>query len=170
MASREICRGLWGSVVLVVLAEQSCPAADFIGGLDVRDKAKLLALFQRYADHGYITNRERFKKIADNVYEFKSFQIRVFCFIKGRQAVVTHGAKKKRDDLNPADIERALRIRSQYEASLETATRLGKAGKKNEDFSGTFRCRPETSQAGRTHSRCDRAPLDDYGRKQYFQS
>ena len=117
MASQEICRGLWGTVAMAVLANQECPAGDFLGDLQPQDRAKLFALFNRFAEHGFISNREKFKKIADDLFEFKSFQIRMFCFIRGRQLIVTHGVKKKRDGLNSPDIDRAERIKSQYETS-----------------------------------------------------
>lgn len=125
MSLREICRGRWGSVIMAVLAKQVCPAVDFIAEQKPGDKAKLMALFERYAEYGPIPNREKFKKVADNLFEFKSFQLRMFCYQKGRQLVLTHGVKKKRDDLRPADIERAKRIRNEYEGIQIT---FGKAG------------------------------------------
>jgi Phage derived protein Gp49-like (DUF891) len=127
MGLREISRGQWGVVGLAVLAKNACPAADFIADLEDRDKAKLKALFNRFSEYGLINNREKFKKIADDLFEFKSFQIRIFCYITGRQLVITHGVKKKRDDLNPADIDRARRIRNEYEG-IQSA--LIKAGSK----------------------------------------
>ena len=98
MALREICRGRWGNVVFAVLAKDACPAADFIATLDGMDKAKLKALFQRFSDHGFINNREKFKKVADDLFEFKSFRVRMFCYIRNRQLVITHGVIKKRDE------------------------------------------------------------------------
>jgi hypothetical protein len=125
MALREICRGRWGCVVLAVLAKQACPAAEFIASLDARDKAKIKALFARFSDYGSITNREKFKKIADDLFEFKSFQIRLFCYIKNRQVVITHGVKKKRNDLSPTDIDRARRIRTEYEGIQDALNKVG---------------------------------------------
>jgi len=110
---------------MAVLADRVCPAADFIEGLSAGDKAKLKALFGRFAEHGYITNREKFKKVADDVFEFKSFQIRMFCYLKNRQVVITHGVKKKRDDLSPADIDRVRRFRNEYENSQQAHTKTG---------------------------------------------
>ncbi len=127
MALREICRGRWGSVCLALLAKENCPAADFIADLDDRDKAKLKALFNRFSEYGSITNREKFKKIADNLFEFKSFQIRMFCYIKDRQVVITHGVKKKRNDLSPADLDRARRIRNEYESIQAAVAKAGSA-------------------------------------------
>ena|ERR1017187_305568 len=125
MALREICRGRWGNVVLAVLAKDVCPAAEFIATLDARDKAKLNALFQRFSDHGFITNREKFKKVADDLFEFKSFRVRMFCYIKNRQLVITHGVIKKRDDLKQADIDRGERIRNEYENIQRALTKTG---------------------------------------------
>jgi hypothetical protein len=39
--------------------------------------------------------------------------------------VVTHGVIKKRNDLSPADIDRARRIRNEYEGIQEALTKAG---------------------------------------------
>jgi hypothetical protein len=126
MPLTQVCRGRWGSIVLAECASGDCPAAEFIADLEMSDKAKVKALLQRFADEGKIVNRVKFKKIADDLFEFKSFQIRLFCYITANQVVITHGAKKKRDDLNPADITRAKRIRQEHELIQRAASKIGK--------------------------------------------
>lgn len=117
MSIKEICRGRWGAVVFAALNDGTSPGEDFFSGLDVRDQTKLLALFRLFADTGKIMNREKFKKISSDLFEFKSFQIRMFCFIESGRVVITHGAIKKRDDLNKSDIQRAERIRIECKES-----------------------------------------------------
>jgi Phage derived protein Gp49-like (DUF891) len=119
MSVKTFCRGRWGAVIFATLSDGTCPATEFLDTYGVKEKAKIAVLLQRYADHGYITNREKFKKIAPDLYEFKGHQVRMFCYSEGRSMVVTHGAIKKRDDLNPADLDRARRIRDEYTASQQ---------------------------------------------------
>ena len=126
MSLRQVCRGDWGQVGLIVGPDGRCPAGEFIAALGAGDKAKIQALFQRFANEGKIVNREKFKKIADKVFEFKSFQIRMFCFVEHAQVLVTHGTKKKKDELNPADIKRSIRIRAEYGAPPKGPVKIGK--------------------------------------------
>jgi hypothetical protein len=114
MGVKEFCRGRWGAVVFATAADGTCPAAEFFEQLSASDQTKLITLFKRFADFGKIINREKFKKIGDNLFEFKSFQIRVFCFIERNELILTHGCIKKRDNLGKADTERAERIRSEH--------------------------------------------------------
>jgi len=122
MSIIEICRGRWGAVVFAVLKDGSSPGKDFFSGLDVRDQTKLLALFRLFADSGKIMNREKFKKIDSDLFEFKSFQIRMFCLIESGRVVITHGAIKKRDDLSKSDIQRAERIKIEYKEQSTLTT------------------------------------------------
>jgi len=105
-------------VVFAVCADGSSPAAQFFDRLGSADKAKMLKLYQYLADHGWITNPEKFKKIAGtDFFEFKSFQVRMPCFFApGRLVIVTHGFLKKGDRIPPQELERARRIRQEDEA------------------------------------------------------
>lgn len=106
-------------MIFATVSDGSCPAIDFLESHGIKEKAKLAVLFQRYADHGYITNREKFKKIAPDLCEFKGHQVRMFCYPDGRKMIITHGAIKKRNDLDPADLTRARRIRDEYQTSQQ---------------------------------------------------
>ncbi len=97
------------------------PAETFLAELQVDRRAEyigLLALFQRYADFGVLHNREQFKQLAGTdptLVEFKKGQARVLGFYNGPGVLVlTHGLIKKRDRLDPADIDRAHRIRAEH--------------------------------------------------------
>jgi hypothetical protein len=86
------------------------PARDFCyGELDESDRAKVLALFQRLADTGRITNEEKFKRVeGTELFEFKSFQVRLLGdFRPGHRFVVTHGLRKKKDKHSKTDIDTA---------------------------------------------------------------
>lgn len=114
MALFEFCRGRWGKVVFATQENGTHLAAEFFDGLSAADQVKVSALFKRFADFGEIQNREKFKKIADDLFEFKSGQVRMFCFIERGMVVVTHGCIKKRDNINKAEIKRAERIRAEH--------------------------------------------------------
>lgn len=104
------------TVVYAVRTNGTSPGHDFyLNKLDDGDKAKMNALFVRMADHGTITNEEKFKKITgSDFYEFKSFQIRMPCyFLPGRLLVITHGFKKKSGRISPAEIDTAKRIKQE---------------------------------------------------------
>ena len=72
-------------------------------------------LFERWAEHGRINNKEQFKKLGDRqghgIWQFKRHQLRFLGGLApGRQFVVAHGLRKKQDKHRPADLDRAARI------------------------------------------------------------
>ena len=85
---------------------------DFLEAQSAQDQAKLRALFERLAEVGRISNVEKFKKVSGDIWAFKSFQIRVFCFFASdRRVVLVYGLKKKTDRYSPKEIDRAERLR-----------------------------------------------------------
>lgn len=105
-----LARGGKLTIVCARRANGSSPAREFIESLDMGDQGKLFAMFQRMADVGQISNRQKFKKLDGKIFEFKSYQIRMPCFRDGLQWVITHGFVKKRDRVPPAEIVRANAI------------------------------------------------------------
>ena len=111
--------GDWGTVVWAVDASGAKPALAYFKTLSDEDAAKMQVLFERLAERGRINNTEQFKKLDDlrgrGVWEFKRHQVRFLGgFAPGRQFVVAHGLRKKRDKLRPADLERAARILTEH--------------------------------------------------------
>ena len=111
---RAAARGAWGTVEWAQDSRGQESAFRFFEGLDDADKAKILALFQMLAERGSIQNREKFKSLGQKglgLFEFKSFQLRfIGDFRLGKRFVVAHGVRKKKDDLDPVDIQIAARI------------------------------------------------------------
>ncbi|MGA2774168.1 MAG: type II toxin-antitoxin system RelE/ParE family toxin [Bryobacteraceae bacterium] len=104
------------AIVYAVCLDDKSPGEVFYDGLKDADKAKLNKLFERLGDHGKILNEEKFKKIDDTFFEFKSFQIRMPCFFhRGRLVIITHGFRKKTEKIPPAEIKRAERIKGEDE-------------------------------------------------------
>lgn len=87
------------------------PGAEFFNGLGDIDQGKVLTLFRYLGDIGRISNPEKFGKLQDNIWEFKSFQIRILCsFGSNRTVLITHGFMKKQQKTPPEEIIRAKRI------------------------------------------------------------
>jgi len=98
-------------VAYAVLEDSTSPGQDFYDNLSVGDQAKMNTLFTYLGDHGKISNRHKFKKVKDDLWEFKSHQIRMLCtFSPKRVVIISHGFRKKSDKIPPAEIERAKRI------------------------------------------------------------
>jgi len=104
------------TVVYAVCANGTSPGFVFYRDeLNDTEKAKMLRLFNKMGEHGRIANREQFKQIeGTDLFEFKSFQIRMPCyFLPGGLVVITHGFRKKGDRTPPSEIDRATRIRQE---------------------------------------------------------
>jgi phage-related protein len=105
-----VATGPMRTIEAAVCLDGSSPAHQFLDQLGATDQQKLAALFARMAEHGMITNEEKFKKLEGAIWEFKSSQVRIPCFQDGRVWVLTHGFIKKKQKAPRRDIERAKRI------------------------------------------------------------
>ena len=97
------------------------PAHEFFLDLDVKDRARIQALFERLAELGRIHTSERFKKLETRggvaLWEFKSFQLRfigTYSSVTRREFVVACGLRKKRQHHNTHDLDRAVRILKEH--------------------------------------------------------
>lgn len=70
-----------------------------------------MALFRRYADLGQIWNKQQFNHEGDGIYAFKPGNHRFVCFLRERDAIVTHGYKKQGDKMPRREFARAIEIR-----------------------------------------------------------
>lgn len=111
-------KGAWGTVEWATDSNGAMPAMEVYAGLGAPEKAKILSLFQRLAEFGAISNREKFRQLGEkagakgrNLWEFKDHQRRfIGDFRPGRRFVVAHGiTDKKQNELRKADIEIAVR-------------------------------------------------------------
>ena len=97
--------------------DHSCesPAEAFYDGLPPDEKAQLYKLFQILGDEirGSPRNPKKIGVLDHELYEFKSFQIRMpFAYAKGDRGLVliTHGFRKKKDKTPPSEITKAKKI------------------------------------------------------------
>lgn len=86
-----------------------CPA------ISKRELSKLVSIFLKYyLPTGYFSgkfpeNREKFRKVQDGLYEIKSHQLRLLGFFNQNDFIIVLCVRKKRDDLKPKDISKALK-------------------------------------------------------------
>lgn len=115
-------RGRVRTLELLVLDDESVPARELLEPAGAPSVVKLDALLGHYADLplGSLMSREKFKKVegTDGLFEFKSFQDRLFCALSSDQRVVLLcGVRKKQDKLRPSDVKRAVRLMERWRES-----------------------------------------------------
>jgi|ERR1035441_9114581 hypothetical protein len=100
------------TIAFATCADGSQPALEFYKNeLDDVGRAKMLTLFRYLGDQGRIANHEKFKKVGNDLWEFKSHQIRMLCaFSEDRTVVLANGFIKKGDKIPPRHLVRATRI------------------------------------------------------------
>ena len=95
-------------------------AVEFMDSLDQKSQQKI---YYNIKKAQLINDPELFKKLNDNIWEFRTFynktHFRIFAFwdkSQGQQILVlsTHGLIKKTDRTPKTDLEKAERIREQY--------------------------------------------------------
>lgn len=92
------------------------PSLDFLNSLNARKKAKIFRIIKRFADFGSITNKDLFKKVEGELWEFKNYQTRLIMYHCGCGAIaLTHGFTKKGQKIKKKHITRANRIKQEYQ-------------------------------------------------------
>ncbi|MBI3351503.1 MAG: type II toxin-antitoxin system RelE/ParE family toxin [Nitrospirae bacterium] len=92
-----------------------CLVELFIDTLPVSEQKKIFALLRRTAEHGTLKNEQKFKKLENNIFEFKADQVRVFCFFdKGKLIILTHGFLKKSQKAPKSEIKQAKHLMEEY--------------------------------------------------------
>lgn len=110
-------RGRNFTIECLELPDGSCPAGEFLDGLENANRRRLQVLFERLGEMGKINNVELFKKLRDTegIFEFKRHQIRIPCFFtRDKRVMLCFGVIKKKDDLKSEDIKRAERYAKQF--------------------------------------------------------
>jgi hypothetical protein len=120
--AKEVLKGRVWRILAVVGANGRCPFQEFFQEeLTQRQRTDLWALLMHFADRERIVNEQKFKAVeGTGIFELKEGQIRVFCFTQPDWTMVlTHGAIKKKARLSPQDIDRARRLKAEFEGSLQ---------------------------------------------------
>jgi phage-related protein len=102
--------------VFAVTRAGKCQVQGFIDELDKQDQKKVVALVKRLADHGMLANEQKFHKLKGlDLWELKSFQVRIFCFFDaGRIVILTHGFSKKSNETPKEEIAKAIKLQKEY--------------------------------------------------------
>lgn len=97
---------------------------EFIEGLDDEAAAKVVYLLEHTAWNGPPNNRQKSKKVVDEIYELKSFQVRIAYIYGGvrRTILLLHGFKKKTDVWPKNELKIAKRISAETQIATEKGT------------------------------------------------
>jgi hypothetical protein len=88
---------------------------EFIESLEIGEKTKIIGIIKRYADRGHIQSKEQFRKLVDHIWEFKRFNSRVLMYhCAPGYIALTNGFVKKQPRTPPQEIEKAIRIKEEY--------------------------------------------------------
>jgi phage-related protein len=98
-----------------------CPFETFLEGTGPKVRAKFVKVLDLLEAHGPELKRPYADVLRDGIYELR---VRLgtnryrgfFYYLVGKRIVVTHGIIKKTDEVPPGEIERALRLKLDFEA------------------------------------------------------
>lgn len=101
--------------IYAICGGNKCFVQEFIEKLNDKDKKKIIALLKRSADSGIPRNEEKFKKLVDDIWEFKSYQIRILCTLENNKIILLiHGFIKKKNETPKKEIEKANRLLKEF--------------------------------------------------------
>ena len=93
------------------------PVELYIESLQENEQKKIIRLFQLMIEQGEIRNKEKFKQLEKNIFEFKSEPHRVLCFIlpglKKKSFVLTNAFKKEKGKTPKTQIIKAKSIKQE---------------------------------------------------------
>lgn len=104
----------WGSIAYAVRSNGNMPAKAFLESLSRQERIKFETLFEFMACQGRISNKEKFRKLHGQIWEFKSGQFRIACFQKSNIWFLTHGFVKKTGKTRNIEKKRAEEIRKEH--------------------------------------------------------
>ena len=104
-----------------------CPTLEFFDELSGRERLFVDRAFERLGTYGPDLRRPHVDYLRDDIWELRvrtpDGQIRfLYFFFDQHRIVVTHGIKKKTDEVPAREIDKAIRYRSDY---LERQTKGG---------------------------------------------
>ena len=131
-------RQVWAIESTTDRFERKCLALDFL-----HDRAseaqygasacKFAELFRRYATDGdQRLPASLFHMVDQNngIYQFIRGDLRVFCFIYMGNAVLTHGAIKRSQKVDPQEVQRAVRMKGDFLRALPIQLPPAQKGRK----------------------------------------
>lgn len=118
----ELAIGTWGRIIGVRLRDGSCPAEDFLTGLDAAGQAQFRARFERLTAVGHLRSPDQFRQLQveglPKVYEIKAPAgpaWRLYVVPVKRDWIATHGCRKPKDKRVSIEVARAREIFREWE-------------------------------------------------------
>jgi len=108
------------TAIYAVRRGNRCDTKDFLDYCRNKEKhyKTLIRLIERISAAGVPYNPTQFMKIRKNLYEIRIRDMRMFCFYKDGDLIITHGMAKKKDKEQTREISRAIRLRDRYLESI----------------------------------------------------
>jgi len=105
----------------------SVPMSDWLAQQSNVGQDRCIDRLKKLGSRGHELRRPIAAPLRDSIYELrvreKKVRLRMLFFFYGRErVVVTHGLKKKSDEVPPTEIDRALEKKKRYEADPEAHT------------------------------------------------
>ena len=97
---------------------------EFIEGLAAEALEKIMYLLQHTAELGPPGNRQKSKKVVDDIYELKAFQVRL-AYLYGpirRTVLLIHGFNKKSDEWPKNELKVAKRVSAATQEAIRKGT------------------------------------------------
>jgi len=109
--------GSKADIYLYIDERGSKPVELYIESLQEDEQKKIIRLFKFMLDLGEIKNKEKFKQLEKNIFEFKSEPHRVLCFIlqgfKKKSYVLTNAFMKEKGKTPKKEILKANKIKKE---------------------------------------------------------
>jgi hypothetical protein len=107
-------RGLWGEVRYAVRQNGAREAKEWIESASDSETSKFDHPFRKISTFGRLGNIEQFRKLDDDIWEFKGGANRILCFQKDSCWFLTHHYRKSGPKCPKKQIERAAKIRAEH--------------------------------------------------------
>jgi phage-related protein len=113
-----------GFSVYFIEENDECDLLQFLESVSSNERARIFRDFDYFANHGQIKNPEKSKPIGDKLFELRTHGgVRVFYFMDaGRLIFCTNGYVKKKQKLDPREIQQARNMRDRYLAAKQDNT------------------------------------------------
>ncbi|HLJ12098.1 MAG TPA: hypothetical protein VKU82_12965 [Planctomycetaceae bacterium] len=93
-AERTLASGPFGTVEYAVRSTGRMEAREWLESESPKVMVSFGVLFQRLVEHGRIIDDTKFRKLDDEVWEFKRGSHRLLCYRLGNRCLLTHRIKK----------------------------------------------------------------------------
>jgi hypothetical protein len=116
MSGQVVCRGVRVDVKCIVLADGSCPAADFLTSLTKPDRIRVQVILAGLASSGKISNPEHCRELDEStgLIEIRSREIRFLGFRHGRDMCLVLGMRTSRRKHRQQDVRLVERYRDEF--------------------------------------------------------